>query len=457
MTAAEPPVPSAPIPADRSAAGPGDRIGVRVDAMAHGGSAMGRAQDGRMLFVDGALPGETVDARLVTVRDRYAHAVLAALPSDPSPDRLPAPRCDHFGSWPGRGEHPSDACGGCQWGHVDYPAQLRFKNAILRDALARIGRLPDVALRPPIGMDTPWAYRNRIDVHTGPGGLGFVAVDDRSVVPIATCHIAHPSLMELLGALDPDLPPDLTISLRAGVATGDRMIVFHGLGPEPEDVEAIDVDLEASVAVVDAEGQAATVAGRRYLFERLGDRVFAIPPASFFQVNTAMAEHLVSRVRAAVPPGTGRLVDAYSGVGTFAVLLADLADEIYAIEADPAAVQAAADNAAGLEHLTLLEATSAEGLAWLPGPPDVVVVDPPRTGLEPEVVRLLADRRPPTIVYVSCEPATLARDARRLVEAGWLLAESGVVDMFPHTHHIESVTAFRLSGGRSGLERAHRP
>lgn len=425
--------------------------------MAHGGSAMGRDHDGRMVFVDGALPGETVEARLLTVREHYAHAVLASLPSEASPDRLLEPRCRHFGRWPERGDRPGDACGGCQWGHIEYDAQLRFKSAILRDALARIGRLPDIEVRPPIGMDTPWAYRNRIDVHVGPGGLGFVAVDDRSVVPLLTCHIAHPDLLTLMEALGPDLPPDLTISLRVGVATGDRMIVFYGLGQEPEDVEAIEVELEASVAVVDAEGQAATVAGRRYLFERLGDRLFAIPPASFFQVNTTMAEHLVSRVRAAVPPGTGTLVDAYSGVGTFAVLLADLADEVYAIEADPAAVRAAADNAAGLDHLTLLESTSAEGLAWLTRRPDVVVVDPPRTGLEPEVVRLLADRRPPTIVYVSCEPATLARDARRLTEAGWILAETGVVDMFPHTHHIESVTAFRLGEGRVDLERAHRP
>jgi 23S rRNA (uracil1939-C5)-methyltransferase len=426
-----------------------DVVTLTVDAMAHGGAAFGRGPDGRVVFVDGALPGETVAARLTDTHERFAHAVLADLPDAPSPDRIARPRCAHFGAWPERGRHPERACGGCNWGHVAYPAQLAYKHAVLGDTLRRIGGIDDPPVGEALGMDDPWAYRNRIDVHAGAGGLGFVAADDVAVVPIEVCHIAHPSLLDLLAAVDPGLPPGTRLTLRTGVNTGDRMIVIHALDDRREEIDEIAVEIDASVALAGGGGRTECVAGRRFLFERLGGHLFAIPPDGFFQVNTAMAEHLVEVVRAAVPDGTGVLVDAYSGVGTFAVLLADRAREVFAVESDPAAVQAAIGNAEGFDHLTLVEADATEGLAWVHDHVDVVVLDPPRGGLEKSMVALLADRAPATIIYVSCEPSTLARDARQLVRAGYGLRDSRIVDMFPHTHHIESVNVFRrtVEGG----------
>jgi 23S rRNA (uracil1939-C5)-methyltransferase len=432
---------------DPATAAAGAQVTLRLDAMAHGGTAMGRAEDGRMVFAHGGLPGETATVRLTEIQPRFARGVLAELPAAPSPDRLPgAPRCASFGAWPERGARPERFCGGCDWQHVDYAAQLRFKAEILRDALRRIGGLDDPPVAPVIGMDDPWHYRNQIRVRTGPGGTGFVALDHATIVPIPLCHVAHPLVQELLESLDLDLPPGIEISLRAGINTEDTMVVIHA----PADlIETIDIDSDASVILARPAGGAEVAAGRPYLLEAVAGQVFMIPPRAFFQVNTAMTEILVGLVRAAVPPGTRTLVDVYSGVGLLGVLLADRVGELCTIETDPDSVAAAMDNAAGLDNVTLIEADAAEALEYLGLVPDVVVVDPPRAGMAPDALRLLTRLAPPTIVYVSCDPATLARDVRRLVAGGWRLSESQPVDLFPQTYHVESVNVLRRQGARS--------
>ncbi len=420
---------------------PGSSVTIALDGMVQGGAAMGRAADGRMVFAQGGLPGETATVRLTEVQPRFAHGVLAELPAAPSPDRLPGPpRCASFGAWPERGARPERFCGGCDWQHVDYAAQLRFKTEILGDALRRIGGIDDPPVAPAIGMTDPWHYRNQVRVRTGPGGAGFVAVDRATIVPIPLCHIAHPLVQELLESLDLDLPPGIEISLRAGVNTGDAMIVIQA---PAEILESIDIEIDASVVLAQPDGGSEVAAGRPYLVEEIAGQAFIIPPRAFFQVNTAMTETLVELVRAAVPAGTRSLVDVYSGVGLLGVLLAGQVDEICTIESDPDSVAAAIDNAAGLENLTLMEADAAEGLDYVGETPDVVVVDPPRAGVAPDALRLLTRLAPPTIVYVSCDPATLARDVRKLVGSGWRLVESQPVDMFPQTHHVESVNLLR--------------
>jgi 23S rRNA (uracil1939-C5)-methyltransferase len=420
---------------------PGSHLTLTLDAMVHGGEAMGRAADARVVFVAGGLPGESVAVRLTEVQPRFARGVLAERPEAPSPDRLAGPpRCASFGDWPERGARPERFCGGCQWQFIDYAAQLRFKADILRDALRRIGGLADPPVATAIGMVDPWHYRNQIRVRSSPGGPGFIAVDSTSIVPIPFCHIAHPLVQALLESLDLDLPPGIEISLRAGVNSGDRMIVIEAAG---DLIESIDTEIDASVILARPDGGEEVAAGRPYLVEEIAGHAFTIPPQGFFQVNSELAETLVRLVRAAVPAGTRTLADLYSGVGMFGVLLAGQAGEVYTVESDPASVAAAIDNAAGLANVTLLEADAAEGLDYLGFTPDVVVVDPPRAGLAQELVRLLTRQQPSTIVYVSCEPATLARDIRQLVAAGWQLVESQPVDMFPQTYHIESVNVLR--------------
>jgi 23S rRNA (uracil1939-C5)-methyltransferase len=416
-------------------------LAVTPHAMAHGGEAVARAGDGRAVFVAGALPGEAVLVRLTDEQPRFARGVLTALPTPPSPDRI-QPLCPHFGAWPARGLDAAAWCGGCQWQHMAYAAQLRYKADALRDTLRRIGRLADPVVHETAGMADPWHYRNHVRLRTGPEGLAYTAVDGAHPVPVTLCAIAHPLVWGLTELLDGAWPAG-EVWLRAGLGTGDRLIVLEGMA---EAVDEVEVSEDVSVVVVGADGRAGVAAGRPFLEERLAGQIFVVPATSFFQVNTTMAEVLVARLRALVPDGLGTLVDLHSGVGTFAVLLADKAQEVYAIEADPAAVSAAVDNAAGLTHLTLVEADAAEGLAELGLVPDAVVVDPPRTGLDRATVGLLAERVRDTIVYVSCEPSTLARDAGQLCAAGWRLAASWPVDMFPHTYHVESVSLFQRAG-----------
>jgi 23S rRNA (uracil1939-C5)-methyltransferase len=417
-------------------------VDVALTAMAHGGEAMGRLEDGRVVFAAGGLPGERVRVAPTETHARWLRGVMVESPEPASPDRVGQPRCPHFGRWPERGLSPSAWCGGCQWQHLSYEAQLRHKTAVLQDALVRLGGIPDPPVEPAIGMAEPWHYRNHLRLHVGAAGVGLVAADRATLLPISQCHITHPLVFELVDALEGDLPAGTTVALRAGIRTGDQMIVLcppADLGDEA----LVEVEVDASVALVRPDGGWELAAGRPYLVEELAGRPFLIPPVSFFQVNTDMAEQLVALVGQLLPPRIDTLVDVYSGVGTFAVCLADRCRSVYAIESDPYAVAAAVENATGLEQVTLLEATAAEGLAYVDEPIEVLLVDPPRSGIDRQAMELLATRAADTIVYVSCEPSTLARDARQLRQHGWGLVWSRPVDLFPQTYHLESVSVFR--------------
>lgn len=409
--------------------------------MAHGGLAVGRDGSGRAVFVDGGLPGESVDARLVREQPRMALAVLARLPDRPSADRVEQPPCPAFGRWPQRGEQPHRACGGCQWQHVRYGAQAAYKRALVVDALERIGRLEAPAVAETLAMSEPWGYRNRLTVQWNESGPCLVAADGRTAVPVAACPIAHPLLAELLRLLEPQPGAGIEAILRTGVGTGDQMLVLRDPAGS---IEELDIDTQASVILV-GPGGTQVAAGRPYLVERLAGRSFLVPPESFFQVNSEMAEQLVRLVREAVPPGTGLLVDAFAGVGTFGLSVADRAREVVAIESDAAAVAAAVENAVGMPNITLIEGSAVEGLESLSEAPDALIVDPPRAGLPRGLHTYLERRRPPTIIYVSCEPSTLARDAGRLSAIGYRLDACQPVDMFPHTFHTETVSVFRRS------------
>ncbi|MCB0217417.1 MAG: class I SAM-dependent RNA methyltransferase [Chloroflexi bacterium] len=416
------------------------RIEVEVERMAHGGEGVGRDASGRAVFVDGGLPGERVLVGLDETRERHARGRLVAMPDPVAPERRPgAAPCPHFGAWPERGLAPERHCGGCSWQHVDYSAQLRFKQQALIDSLNRIGGIAEPIVHSTIGMPDPWHYRNHLRLKAGPAGVGLVAMDGARVLGVQTCHIAHPLVNDLLDQLELELPEGSEVSLRAGTATGDQMIVLRA---DAAALESIDVESEASVLLIEPDGRIQLASGRPWLVERLEDRDFLVPPGSFFQVNTVMAEQLVACVRRCLPDDGRVLADIYSGVGTFTALLADRFEAVLAIESDREAVAAAVDNAAGLDQVTLFEADAAEGLAHLGDAPDVLLVDPPRGGLSRSLTRLLAQHPAHTIVYVSCEPATLARDARQLVAAGWRFVDCQPVDMFPQTYHVESVSTF---------------
>lgn len=410
----------------------GKRFELQLTDTAHGGDALGR-HEGKVIFVPYAIPGEEALVEMAEDKGRYARAQLVEILS-PSPHRMNPP-CPHFG--PGK-------CGGCQWQHIAYPAQLEFKTAVVGDQLARIGRLPEVPVKPTIPSASPWGYRNHVQLAVSDDGrLGFVATNGRRVEAIEVCYLLHPLLEELFAALDLELPGLVRLSLRAGVNTGDQMMIFETHDDEPP---ALESDLPVSCVLLLSDGTPVNLIGNNYIAEMVAGRRFHISATSFFQVNTAVAEELVRLVSEYLAPtGDEVLLDAYCGVGTFALSLADKAGYVIGIEEDAGAVADASLNVAELANVEFIEGSVEAVLPQLDRPIARAVLDPPRRGCKPEALAALIDLAPRRIVYVSCDPATLARDARRLADGGYQLVEVQPVDMFPQTYHVESVALFGRS------------
>jgi len=405
------------------------RLQISLTDMAHGGSALGRHQ-GKVVFVPYALPGEAVTVEIVEDRRRFARARLLEV-NAPSSDRV-MPPCPFFGQ-----------CGGCQWQHASYPAQLAFKTDVVRDQLVRLGKFTTPPVRETIPSPEEWHYRNHVqfalDRH---GRLGFHAPASRRIVAVDECLLLHPLLDELFLALDldseADLPPLKQLSLRAGVNTGDQMIVFETFDEQPLQLE---VDFPVSCVLLLKDGTPANLIGYNHITEKVGNRTFRISAGSFFQVNTPQTETLVHLVTEYLAPeGDETLLDAYCGVGTFALTLADKVSHVIGVEGVPAAVEDLKLNAQGTENVAVLQGAVEEVLTDLHTPVDLAVLDPPRTGIQPEAVAALIRLAPRRIAYVSCDPATLARDGRLLADGGYHLAAVQPVDMFPQTYHVETVS-----------------
>jgi len=405
-------------------------VTLELTHMAHGGPAMGRYQ-GKVFFVPYALPGETVSVEVETSKKGWARARLREV-IEPSPDRT-APACPHFGP---------DACGGCQWQHIHYPAQLQYKAHVVRDQLARLGGLSDAPVRPARAVGEPWGYRNHVQLHASPYGLGYVSADGERVEPIQTCPIMHPLIAELFDELDIEIENLERLSLRAGNNTGHQLVVFETADDEPFELV---VDRPVSCALVLGDGTSVTLVGNDYLFERVAGYQYRVSARSFFQVNTGGAEALLETVADYLslrPHQT--LLDLYSGVGLFSIALAPHVAQVIAVEAEPTAAADAHFNlgVAELDNVQVINHQVAHVLNTLHESIHSVILDPPRSGCGSDVIQQLVSLRPERLVYVACDPATLARDARILAEGGYALIEVQPLDLFPQTFHVESVALF---------------
>ena len=430
----------------------GEIVELQLTAMAHGGAALGRAplesgrpgqafpppgrdsvderRPGHVVFVPYAIPGETVNVEILEAHKRWAQARLVDV-LEPSPHRVEPP-CPYFGA----GE-----CGGCHFQHIDYVAQAEFKRDIVVDQLGRVGGLVGVSVQDIIGAAEPWGYRNHVQFSLTPDGrLGFLTADTHEVVPVQECLLLEPLLDELWTALDMEWPQLHRLSLRCGSATGDRMAIFELDHYEDFDIE---VDFAVSCVILLADGETVVLMGNSHLEEQVAGRSFRISANSFFQVNTAGAEALVAVVHDALAPkSSDSLLDLYCGVGLFGLSLADRVGRVLGVESDPSAAADFRHNAQGLDQVELIEGKAQAVLSQIQEPVDLVLLDPPRSGAGQKVIDQLVLLEPRRIVYVSCDPATLARDARRLTESGFVLREVQPVDLFPQTYHVESVALF---------------
>jgi len=400
---------------------------VELERIAHGGEAIGRWQ-GKVVFVPYAIPGERVRVRIAEEKRSYARAELLEV-LDASPDRVEAP-CPYFGR-----------CGGCQWQHVSYQRQLDLRLEVVTDSLRRLGHVAEPPVAGIVPSDDAWLYRNNVQLHTtGEGQLGFVTIDGRTVMPIAKCLIAHELLDDMYASLDFAWRDLERLTLRAGASTGEQLVLLETRGEEAPELE---IDLPISFVHMSGEGKLTPLVGEPHIYELVGERSYRISAPSFFQVNTAQAANLVEVVREfCALQGGERVLDLYCGVGTLSLALAERAAEVVGVESSPWSAADADVNGADVPSFSVLEGMAEEVLPRLEGPFQVLVVDPPRNGCGRAVLDGIVDLAPQRLVYVSCDPATLARDTAYLAERGLQLESMVAVDMFPQTAHVETVAAF---------------
>lgn len=379
--------------------------------MAAGGAAVAREPTGRVVLVDGALPGETVDAVLTEERSSYARARVTAV-LEASPDRV-SPPCPHV----------ARGCGGCGWQHVSLEAQRRYKTELVAEALERIGGAPgtEVLPAPPASLA---GYRTTLRLTSDGARPGYRRHRGHEVVPVDSCLVAHPLLAELLAV--GDFGEATEVTLRCGARTGDRLAV---LGPSSGGAS-----LPGPVRVI---GEDELAAGRRaWIFEEVGGKRLRLSAQSFFQASPEGADVLVSLVGSAIAGAPeGLLVDAYGGVGLFAATLG-ANRPVTLLECS---ASAAADARVNLPAASVRLVDVAR---WRASKAAVVVADPPRAGLGAAGVAALVASRASHLALVSCDPASLGRDAALLRAKGFNLEWAALVDMFPGTPHIEVVSRF---------------
>ena len=407
---------------------------IQLTALTYGGDAIGRLPDGRAVFVPFALPGERVRVRLVEEKRGHARAELLEV-LEPAPGRIP-PRCAHF-----------TACGGCHYQHMDYPAQLAAKTAILKEQLERIGGLADIPIREAVASPLPWNYRNHVQFHlTADGKLGYQAPRSSTVIPIRECHLPEAPLNALWPQLEVEALPGLErVGLRLG-AGEELMLVLESSQPGAPEFTVEEVALSA---VQLGPGGALVLAGSEAIVVEVLGRPFRVSAASFFQVNTAQAAAMVEHLLQALPLEPGMTVlDVYCGVGLFSAFLAPRVQRLVGIELSPEACEDFAVNLDAFENVELYEAPAEQVLAGVDFHPDVIVVDPPRAGLGQATLDGLLRQEASHLAYISCDPATLARDAKRLVQGGYRLRQVTPFDLFPQTYHIESISLWENQNKR---------
>ena len=408
-------------------------IELTLSGLVYGGEAIGRLPDGRAVFTPFALPGEKVLARLLEERPRFARAELVEILT-PAAGRL-QPRCQHFAS-----------CGGCHYQHLDYAQQAAWKAAILREQLERIGGIGNPPVQPTVSCPQPWNYRNHVQFQLTPDGkLGYHKSRSEQVFAVQECHLPEAALNAIWPRLELEPIPGLErVGLRLGAGEEVQLILESSSLETPElSIE----ELPVSAAHLSPAGEL-VLAGSAYTFMQVLGRTWRVSAGSFFQVNTQMAARLVERLLERLDlSARTTLLELYCGVGLFSACLAPSVGRLVGVEASPSACDDFAYNLDEFDHVELYEAPVEQALPALDIRPDIVLVDPPRAGLGRGVLESILALRPERLAYVSCDPATLARDARRLVQGGYTLSQITPFDLFPQTYHIESLSFWEAPAG----------
>lgn len=419
-----------------------------IEKLVYGGEGLARTPEGEVIFVPLSAPGETIEAERVVGRQKPAKASIKALRS-PSADRV-EPACEIFGQ-----------CGGCQWQHLSLDAQWDWKQKIVAESLARLGKLPDVAVAKIISPSTDgWQARNRVQWELVPDAanqsckLGYHAAESHTVVEFNHCPIIPAPLNQLAQRLrelaqqtpqiaakrfrvEACISPHETILL---IFTGEKNSALHPLAEQlMQDFPALE-----GVCWIDNQQKDAppkTIAGQSSLQFALAGKQYRVSAGQFFQTSYAGAEVLLQVLDQWLPGPITSLLDVYAGVGLFSVHLAQRTQRILTIESSSGAEADAFENFGlnGITNVAWKTSDARQALRALKEDFEVAIVDPPRGGCQPEVLDWLSEHIEKQLIYVSCNPTTLARDLKHLVAQGWNIDAVQPVDMFPQTYHVETL------------------
>ncbi|MCX8001335.1 MAG: 23S rRNA (uracil(1939)-C(5))-methyltransferase RlmD [Anoxybacillus mongoliensis] len=442
---------------------------VIFEDLTHDGAGVAKI-DGFPIFVPNGLPGEKAKIKVIKVKKGYGYGRLIEL-YEPSADRVEAP-CTVY-----------KQCGGCQLQHLSYEGQLKAKHKQVKEVLARIGKVEHAIVHPVLGMNDPWRYRNKAQVPVGEreGGLvaGFYKERSHDIIDMESCLIQqemndivvqtvkHICEQYNIPAYNEQTHKGVLrhIMARYGATTKEVMVVLitrtEELPHKKKVVEAIVERVPSVKAIVQNINpkrtnvimgeQTHVLWGSEYIYDYIGDIQFAISARSFYQVNPKQTKVLYEKaLEYAELTGKETVIDAYCGIGTISLFLAKNAKKVYGVEIVPEAIEDAKRNAA-LNGITNVEFAVGEAEVVIPKwyeqgvKADCIVVDPPRKGCDETLLQTIIAMKPKRVVYVSCNPATLARDLRMLEDGGYQTLEVQPVDMFPHTVHVECVAKLEVS------------
>ncbi|MEF9918726.1 MAG: 23S rRNA (uracil(1939)-C(5))-methyltransferase RlmD [Eubacterium sp.] len=435
-----------------------DKIEMNLVDITHSGEGVGR-EENMIVFVDGGVPGDKAEVEITTLKKTYALGKILNI-IEPSPERV-EPACPYFGK-----------CGGCQLLHVNYAEQLRIKGKMVKDAIERIGDLKTVEVEPVIGMENPTRYRNKAQYKIDKKGMGFYEKKSHHIIPITDCLTQPKSCSDVIKTFN-ELVKTAELSIynehvrkgylrgilqRTNLA-GENMIIIIVNGKSLSkkeimidailkgipNVKSIFVNVNTSKGNAILGKKSTHIYGQMRLDEVIGELHYSISPNSFFQVNSIQTKVLYDLVKKMADlKGSETLFDLYCGTGTIGLYLAKGAKEIYGIEIVGDAVRDARENA---ELNKIENATFIEGKAEIETgklvekgiKPDIIVLDPPRKGCEPEILEMIHTLKTKKVIYVSCNPSTLARDLKIMAENGYNVDTIQPIDLFPGTGHVETV------------------
>jgi 23S rRNA (uracil1939-C5)-methyltransferase len=436
---------------------------IEITGLTSEGMGVGRIE-GFTVFVEGALPEETVSIIIVKVQKTFAYGKLLNI-NRQSKNRV-TPPCGIV-----------KKCGGCQLQHLDYQGQLENKTQMVKDVMTRIGGFKDIKVHDAIGMQEPWRYRNKAQFPVGFSDdvvIGFYANRTHDIVDTDKCVIqdeVNDKIIDIfkkyikkfkISIYNEEAHKGLVrhIVTRKGFRTGEVMVcivtngeslpntdylVEHLIDSVPE-IKSIVLNVNKKQSNVILGDKNIVIYGEAAIYDYIGQFKFRISPNSFFQVNPIQTDILYSKaLEYAALTGNETVFDAYCGIGTISLFLSQKAKKVYGVEIVPQAIENAKENAV-LNAVNNVDFLLGESEKVIPEmhkkgiKADVIVVDPPRKGCGQELLDVIAEMQCPRVVYVSCNPATLARDLKYLVEKGYSVQEVQPVDMFPHTVHCEVVS-----------------